>query len=303
MSKTFLEHLSSVQKKEWSSKEASEYCWDLCRSHYENFSVGTFLLPRKLRRHLAHIYSFCRWADDLGDEVGNPQRSLELLEWWEGELSACFQGRASHPVFLALMGTVEEFHLPLGPFQDLIKAFKMDQTVTRYETFQDLLGYCSCSANPVGRLFLALFGYTDPERQSLSDLTCTALQLANFWQDIAIDLEKGRIYLPGEEMGQYGYSERDLLSRTCNTAFQKLMAFQVRRTREWFHRGLPLIPMLSKAARVDVEMFSRGGLRILEKIEEVGYDLFTRRPALSKGEKLSFLLRRVLSGWIQRGTG
>ena len=184
--------------------EAQEYCRRLARSHYENFSVATWFLPQRLRQHFFNIYAYCRISDDLGDEVGDPQASLQLLDAWEAELDACYRGNPRHPVFVALAETVRKFEIPQKPFADLLKAFRQDQTVTRYETFDDVLGYCRNSANPVGHLVLYLCGYRDSERQGLSDFTCTALQLANFWQDVSVDYSKGRIYLPLEDLRRYG---------------------------------------------------------------------------------------------------
>src|SRR5689334_14661492 len=223
-----------------SLRDAQSYCERLARSHYENFSVATWFLPKRLRQHFFNVYAYCRISDDLGDETGNPDASLQLLDQWESELNACYEGKPKHPVFVALAGTVREFEIPKHEFADLLTAFRQDQTITRYETFDDLLGYCRYSANPVGHLVLYLCGYRDAERQQLSDFTCTALQLANFWQDVGVDYEKGRMYLPLEDLREYSVSEVDV--RACkNTAqFCEMMHFEVQRAREWFKRGLPL---------------------------------------------------------------
>jgi len=193
-----------------SQSEAQEYCRHLARTHYENFSVATWFLPERLRQHFYSVYAYCRISDDLGDEVDHPAASLQLLDEWEAELHACYAGSPRHPVFVALAETVPKFDIPMQPFADLLKAFRQDQTITRYPTFNDLLGYCRYSANPVGHLVLYLCGYRDAERQALSDFTCTALQLANFWQDVSVDYAKGRIYLPLEDMQHYKVSERDI---------------------------------------------------------------------------------------------
>src|ERR1700751_1324037 len=190
--------------------ESQAYCERLARSHYENFSLATWFLPRRLRQHFYNVYAYCRISDDLGDETGDTQASLLLLDAWESELNACYNGNPRHPVFVALAGTVREFEIPKHEFSDLLTAFRQDQTVARYETFDDLLGYCHSSANPVGHLVLYLCGYRDPERQHLSDFTCTALQLANFWQAVSTDYDKGRIYLPLDSMAKFGASEANI---------------------------------------------------------------------------------------------
>src|SRR5215831_3510048 len=200
----------AIPSKAPSLSEAQEYCRKLARSHYENFSVATWFLPQHLRQHFCNVYAYCRISDDLGDEVGNPEASLRLLDEWENELIACYAGSPRHPVFVALAETVVKFDIPKKPFADLLTAFRQDQTTTRYATFDDLLGYCLNSANPVGRLVLYVCGYRDPERQELSDFTCTALQLANFWQDVSVDFTKGRLYLPVEDLRSYGVSESDI---------------------------------------------------------------------------------------------
>ena len=182
----------------WSLEESLAYTRWLATHHYENFQVVSFLLPKRLHQDFYNVYSFCRWADDLGDEIGNTEESLRLLAWWRGELQAMYAGeRPKHPVFVALQGTAKQYHLSVTPFDDLIQAFEQDQTVTRYQNFEQLFQYCRYSANPVGRLVLGLCGYQDEERYALSDATCTALQLANFWQDVTVDWEKDRVYLPG----------------------------------------------------------------------------------------------------------
>jgi len=179
-----------------SPEEAQKYTKWLATHHYENFNVVSWLLPKALHQHFYNVYAYCRWADDLGDEVPDAARALELLAWWEHELDACYEGKPSHPVFVALRQTIIAKDIPKQPFADLLKAFRQDQTVKRYPDWDAVLNYCVYSANPVGRLVLYLCGYRDEQRQLLSDATCTALQLANFWQDVSRDLEKGRIYIP-----------------------------------------------------------------------------------------------------------
>ncbi len=215
-----------------SLSEANAYCECLAKSHYENFSVATWFLPERLKPHFYSVYAYCRISDDLGDEVGDPQKSLKLLDEWEAELNECYDGQPRHPVFIALRETVKTCDIPKQPFVDLLTAFRQDQRVTRYETFDDLLGYCRYSADPVGRLVLYLCGYRDSERQALSDYTCTALQLANFWQDVVTDYGKGRIYLPLESLRRSGVTEEDIAERNFTPAFRELMRFEVARARE-----------------------------------------------------------------------
>jgi squalene synthase HpnC len=278
-----------------SQSDAYAYCERLARSHYENFSVASWFLPKRLRQHFFNVYAYCRISDDLGDETGDRAASLLLLEEWEAELNACYDGSPRHPVFVALAGTVREFDIPKQTFADLLTAFRQDQTVTRYETFDDLLGYCHYSANPVGHLVLYLCGYRDPERQQLSDFTCTALQLANFWQDVSADYDKGRIYLPLEDMQRFRVSEADIAGKRNTLAFRELMDFEVARAREWFDRGLPLIGKVDRELAIDLDLFSRGGLEILHAIERQDYAVLGNRPAISKSRKLALVARAALS--------
>jgi squalene synthase HpnC len=265
--------------------EAHAYCARLARSHYENFSVASLLLPRRLLRHFHAVYAYCRWADDLADEAGGGRHALELLRWWRDELGRCYDGAPRHPVMVALQGTVERFRIPPRPFLDLLFAFEQDQIVKRYATFAQLLGYCANSANPVGRLVLYLCEAYDEPRAALSDRVCTALQLANFWQDVARDFDLGRVYLPEEDRARFGYGEDDLQGRRFTPAFAALMRFEVDRTRDLFYRGLPLVGRMPEDTRADVELFVRGGLGVLHKIERQGYNVWARRPALAKWEK------------------
>ncbi len=274
-----------------SLEEARTYCERLAKMHYENFSVATWFLPSGLRQHFYNVYAYCRISDDLGDEVGNAQQSLELLDQWEIELNACYAGSPRHPVFVALAETIRQCDIPKHEFSDLLIAFRQDQTVTRFEMFNDLLDYCRYSANPVGHLVLYLCGYRDAERQQLSDYTCTALQLANFWQDVTVDYQKGRIYLPLEDLRRFGVNEQEIAQRSTSPEFIELMKFQVQRAREWFNRGLPLVKMVSKELAIDLELFTRGGQEILNAIERQGYDVLRERPVISKSRKLLLVLR------------
>ncbi len=280
--------------------EAAGYTRWLATHHYENFHVVSFLLPRSLHQDFYNVYAYCRWADDLGDEIGDPAESLRLLEWWGGELDAMYAGRATHPVFVALRGTVERHGIPRRPFADLLDAFVQDQRVTRYATRAGLLDYCRRSANPVGRLVLYLCGYSDPGRQRLSDATCTALQLANFWQDVAVDLEKDRVYLPLEDLARHGCALDDVLARRATPAFRAALRDLVGWARELFEEGLPLSRMVRGRLAVDIDLFSRGGMRVLDKIAAQDYDVLARRPEVSKGERAVLLVgalaRRAFRG-------
>jgi len=277
-----------------SLEQSRAYCERLARSHYENFSVASWFLPARLRQHFFNVYAYCRISDDLGDEVGNPAASLLLLDQWQRELDACYAGSPRHPVFVALAETVRKFEIPQHEFSDLLVAFRQDQTITRYQTFDDLLGYCRNSANPVGHLVLYLGGYRDAERQKLSDYTCTALQLANFWQDVSVDYEKGRIYLPLESLRRFGVTEEDLTANRNTSSFCEMMRFEVARAREWFERGLPLVGKVDKELAIDLELFTRGGQEILKAIEKQGYAVLGRRPSISKSRKLALVARAAL---------
>jgi squalene synthase HpnC len=274
--------------------EAQAYCRRLAKRHYENFLVATYLVPRDLRQHFYNVYAYCRIADDLADEVGNRKLSLRLLDQWEEELDRCCSGQlagSEHPVFIALSQTVREFEIPPEPFSDLLKAFRQDQVVTRYETFADLLGYCQFSANPVGHLVLYLCGYRDAERQRLADYTCTALQLANFWQDVAPDYRMGRVYVPHEDLCKFGVSEEELGKTKATARFRNLMKFQVERAREWFQKGTPLLKFVRPAVAADFKLFTLCGQEILNAIERQNYDVLRCRPRISRARKLRLLAR------------
>jgi squalene synthase HpnC len=279
----------------YTPEQARGYTRWLATTHYENFNVVSFLLPRHLHQDFFNVYSYCRWADDLGDEIGDTRESLRLLDWWAGMLDDLYAGgRAQHPVFIALQDTVERHAIPRQPFADLIAAFVQDQTVTRYRDWAGLFGYCRNSANPVGRLVLYLCGYSDPQRQRLSDSTCTALQLANFWQDVTVDLLKDRVYLPLEILERHGYSLEELFARRFTPAFREAMREVVGRARELFLEGLPLVGMVDRRLALDLDLFSRGGLRVLDRIEKAGYDVLAGRPAISKTERVGLLLASML---------
>src|SRR5712692_2728374 len=277
----------------WGLQDSLRYTHWLARHHYENFHVVTFLLPRRLHQDFYNVYAFCRWADDLGDEMGDPALSLRLLEWWREELEKMYRDDVRHPVFVALRQTALRHAIPIEPFADLVRAFVQDQTMTRYPTYAQLLDYCVYSANPVGRLVLCLCGYRDSERCRLSDATCTALQLANFWQDVTRDLEKGRVYIPLDVMAAHGYRLEDLDQRRFNKNFRELMRELVNRAHMLFLQGLPLVDSVNRRLAVDLDLFSRGGLSLLEKIRAQDYNVLERRPALGKKDRLALLTRAI----------
>ena len=316
---------STITPSTWTTEAARLYCQRLARSHYENFTVGSWLVPKDKLRHIYAVYAYCRTVDDLGDEAtlerrdpsspetdtvsllaarlegatggfGGDDRAyrLALLDLWQAELECCYQGRPTHPVMVALCESIEAFDLPQEPFLKLIEANRMDQWNRRYPAYGDLLHYCEHSANPVGRLFLYLFGYRDEERQDMADATCTALQLTNFWQDVARDYRKGRIYLPQEDMEQFRYTEAELGQGVFNPAFQKLMTFEVERAMDLFRTGSDLVPRLAGVAQLDVALFTRGGVSVLEAIRHRQYDVLSGRPALSRARKA----RLFLSSWL-----
>lgn len=279
--------------------EARAYCRRLAESHYENFHVASWFLPEALRPHFHSIYAYCRISDDLGDEVGSTDVALALLDVWGGELDACYAGAARHPVFVALAETIKACGIPKEPFADLLVAFRRDQTVTRHASIDDLLHYCRYSANPVGRLVLYACGEVDEatreEKFRLSDATCSALQLANFWQDVRVDYVKGRIYLPQEDMRRFGVTEETIASGKADEAFRALLAYEVSYARELFAEGLPLIGKVRRDLALDLDLFSRGGLAILDAIERCNYDVLRARPAIDKRTKFGLALRAVSS--------
>jgi squalene synthase HpnC len=281
---------SEAQQRRWTLHESLAYTKWLATSHYENFHVVSFLLPKRLHQDFYNVYSFCRWADDLGDEIGDTAESLRLLRWWRGELDRMYAGEAEHPVFQSLRDTVRRHELPSEPFSDLIHAFVHDQKVTRYGNWDEVLSYCRYSANPVGRLLLYLCGYRDAERQRLSDATCTGLQLANFWQDVSVDLKKDRVYIPRSVMTSHAYSEAELFAGVEDSRFQAVMRDVVDRARTLFQAGLPLARTVDRRLSVDLELFSRGGMLVLDKIERREYRVLHNRPAVGKLERARLLL-------------
>jgi squalene synthase HpnC len=271
--------------------QAARYCRRLAKQHYENFTVVSILLPKHLRQHFYNVYAYCRWADDLADEIHDPQESLKLLDWWETQLRDCYQGQAIHPVFIALSDTIRVFKIPPAPFADLLRAFRQDQCKSRYETIDDLLQYCRYSANPVGHLVLYMGECYSSESARLADSVCTGLQLANFCQDVSRDWDRGRIYLPQVDCHRFGYTEAMFAERRCNEAFRRLMQVQVDRAEGFLRAGLPLVKIMPPQLRLDTALFIHGGLAILQAIRRRNYDVWTRRPTVYKMEKLRLLVR------------
>jgi squalene synthase HpnC len=270
--------------------QAEAFTRKLATTHYENFHVVSFLLPKHLHQDFYNVYAYCRSADDLADEIPDTAESLKQLNLWRAELDRMYAGEAEHPVFVALKGTVARYGIPKQPFADLIRAFIQDRNVSRYRNWDEVLDYCVYSANPVGRLVLYLCGYSDAERQSLSDATCTALQLANFWQDITVDQQKDRVYLPLDLLAKHGYTVDELFAHKFDDRFRAVMQEAVDRARELFLAGLPLNRMVNRRLAVDLELFSRGGMCVLDKIEQQGYDVLSRRPKISKVERAGLLI-------------
>jgi squalene synthase HpnC len=278
-----------------SLSEAEAFTRELATTHYENFHVVSFLLPKHLHQDFYNVYAYCRTADDLADEIEDRDESLRQLRDWNAQLDCMYAetgdlSGAVHPIFVALKSTVRKYNIPKKPFADLIKAFIQDRNVSRYQTWDEVLNYCVYSANPVGRLVLYLCGYSDPERQALSDHTCTALQLANFWQDVTVDQQKDRVYLPLDLLAKHNYTVDELFAHKFDNRFAAIMREAVDRARQLFLAGLPLTRMVNRRLAVDLDLFSRGGLCVLDKIERQGYDVLSRRPKVGKVERVGLLL-------------
>lgn len=271
--------------------EAFRLCEQMAREHYENFPVASLFLPAHRRKYVAAVYAFARTADDFADEGDrSSEERLRLLDQYEHKLEDAYGGRPEGPIFVAIAETASRTHIPLALLRRLLAAFRMDVTRQRYQTFTELLGYCENSANPVGRLVLHLFEETRPDLHVLSDRICTALQLANFWQDLSLDVGRGRLYIPLEDLERFGYTERDLAAQCADDRFRRLLQFEVERTRTLFHQGEGLLRSVARPLRFEVNLTYRGGLAILKKIERSGYDVLSRRPALSLWDKLSLLV-------------
>ena len=276
---------------------AEAFCRDVACRHYENFTVATRLVPPRLRQHLANVYAFARWSDDLADEAGSPDEAVRALAAWRHDLEECFAGRAAHPVFVALSATARQADLGIEPFADLIDAFAEDARfdaagmTVRYATRADLLGYCRRSADPVGRIVLALEGCRDAAALALSDSICTGLQLVNFWQDLARDAAAGRVYLPRADMERHGVNERMLHERRAAQPLRKLVHEEVAWARECFDAGGPLARLAPPALRPAVELFLAGGRAVADAIERAGFDTLARRPTLPRWRKVVIACR------------
>lgn len=273
-----------------SIEQAFRHCEKIARDHYENFPVASLFIPKALRPSVAAIYAFARTADDFADEgTFEPSERLQKLNDWRRQLDECYAGKAVHPIFIALAEVSRRRNIPKQLFADLLTAFTMDVTITRYRTFDDLLHYCRHSANPVGRLVLHLFDDASERNCMYSDNICTALQLANFWQDVRLDAQKGRIYIPLEDMHRIGYTEGDLVERRYDERFVNLLQVQVARTRKMFDAGKPLLSGAVPGLRFELRLTWRGGTKILDKIERRQFNVFAARPTLGIIDKIGIL--------------
>lgn len=287
----------SLLQGRWSSDAAYAWCERMARRHYENFPVASRAVPKELRRHITAIYAFARTADDFADEGDRPMpERLAALDEWEEQLERAHAGNGEGPVFTALAETIRTTGIPVSLLHDLLTAFRQDARNEGFEMERDLLEYCRYSANPIGRLMLHLSGHADPDRLELSDRICTGLQLANFWQDVSIDLERGRINIPREAMRRFAYTEKELLDRVDNDNFRRLMSYLTDMAEDSIGAGslLPCsLPPLR--LRIEISLTVLGGLRILEKIREIRYGVLGRRPKLGKGDLLRIAGRMVLA--------
>lgn len=272
--------------------DAFAYCENIARSHYENFTVGSAFLPKDRRAHVYNLYAYSRTVDDLGDEAEGDR--LKLLDDFEAQLRLCWGGAPTQPLFVALQETIRLFDIPIEPFMRLIEANRMDQRISRYETFADLRHYCRHSADPCGRLFLYVFGYRDAARHELSDPICTALQLTNFWQDVPIDWAKGRVYLPREDLRRFNYAEDDIARQVYDDRFKALLKFEVDRARALFNEGKALLATLDGRAKFDVRLFRLGGMALLDAIEKADYNVYAKRPTISKSGKMALMVAAIL---------
>ncbi len=281
-------------------EEAYARCAAQARTHYENFPVGSRLLPAAKRKHIHAVYAFARTSDDFADEtyglLSVPQR-LELLDRWERQLDLCLEGKSSEPIFAAVREAIRACGLPVQLFRDLLSAFKQDVVKDRYANFGEVLDYCRRSANPVGRLVLHIFDYRDEALHRMSDSICTGLQLANFWQDVRVDILKNRIYLPEDEMARFGVAPAQIAANAFDGRFRELLRFQVNRTWDIFHAGRELPNRLAAGLRLEIKLTWLGGTGILRKIEDLDYNTLQTRPTLSKLDFLRLLARALLEAW------
>ena len=282
---------------------ARAFCRQVAARHYENFTVATRLVPARLRQHLANVYAFARWADDLADEAVGSDAALRDLAAWRAGFEECFAGRPRHPVFVALADTARSTGVGIEPFADLLDAFRQDQVKTRYADRADLLDYCRRSADPVGRIVLALEGCRDPQLVAMSDAICSGLQLVNFWQDIRRDRLAGRVYLPADDMARFAVAEADLDAPRASPALRELVRHEVVWARECFDRGAPLVAAAPRALRPAIAMFLGGGRAVADAIERVGGDTLARRPTVGRGRKFALAARAAwIAVWSQAGS-
>ncbi len=280
-------------------KSSFKYCEEIAKNHYENFPVASFLVPKNKRKYIYSIYAFSRAADDFADEPsieGGKEKRLVLLDEWNGKLRDCYKGKAYDPIFIALSRTVEECKIPIETLENLLKAFRQDVVKSRYADFDEVLGYCINSANPIGRLVLMVFGKHNEDMFRFSDKICTALQLTNFWQDVIIDLKKDRIYIPQEDMNKFGYKKEDLFNLRYNEEFKKLMIFLVNKTEQLFDEGKELMKLTTedetlKRLTWELNLTWLGGKEILKKIKLIDYDVLHKRPKLNFFDKIKLLTK------------
>jgi hydroxysqualene synthase len=274
---------------------AYERCAEIAYSHYENFPVASWLLPAPMRPHIAAIYAFARTADDFADEPGRtPDERYRLLNEWNAKLHRSVDGHSTDPIFVALAHTMRERRLPLQLFEDLLSAFRQDVSVTRYETWDDVLDYCRRSANPVGRLVLRVAGVDDPAVDRASDALCTALQLTNFWQDFGVDWSRGRLYIPREEVVRAGAQESDLSAKQMTPAWKSALRACVVTTRALFEAGRPVTDAVTGRLRLELRATWFGGMRVLEKIEQLDFDTLNHRPTVGKRDVPALALRALV---------
>jgi squalene synthase HpnC len=280
----------------WTVARAYDYCEEFARAHTESYPVASRFVPPELRPHLVALYAFARSADDFADEPEYEGRRAEALDRWEEALHRCFHGEAEHPVFIALSDTIEKRDLPVPPLHDMLTAFRMDMEVRRYATFQALRGYTVRSADPVGRLLLALFGYRDPALVRYADELSTALQLTNFWQDVAADAARDHVYIPAEDLHHFGLAEADVKALKLTPAMKNLLRFEVARTRALYERGRPLLDKVGKDLRMELTLIWLVGNTILDKIEAADFDIFAHRPSIRRRDQ-AVIMARAAKEW------
>ncbi len=276
-------------------EEAYSYCLAIAREHYENFPVASFLIPRRLRKHVAAVYAFARYADDIADEgMNDKEERKKLLDAWRYQLMNLTERTNDNPIYIALGETTQKFKLPITLFSDLLDAFEQDIMIDEYETFDQVLDYCTRSANPIGRLMLLFFNCSNEYSIPPADALCTGLQLANFWQDISIDIQKSRIYLPREDRLKFQVSEKSLFQKNASGELQKLIRFEIERTRTFFEKAKGLFELVPLRLRFELKAIWRGGVKILDAIESSGFDPLGHRPQLNASDKIQIMFSSLL---------